>query len=69
MVKTEDELKDIVRKYVHEVQKVTSALAEKISAFLAENYLKERASRGSHKLFLKALKKVKDKAPNRDDDI
>lgn len=41
-------------------QLITLALAEKLSALLTEDYLKERAARGSAKSFRKALAKVPD---------
>jgi len=41
-------------------QLVSSALAEKISAIMAEEYLTERAKRGSKAKFKNALKKVAD---------
>lgn len=49
-------------------QFVTSALAEKISSFLAEEYLEERAARGNRSSFIKVLKKVKNKQPDREED-
>ena len=39
------------------------AIAEKMSALLTEEYLKERASKGNKNVFLKALKKVPDNDP------
>lgn len=39
-------------------QLVSSALAEKISAIMAEEYIENRAKRGSKKRFKKALRKV-----------
>ena len=39
-------------------QFITVALAEKLSALMTEEYLKERANRGSRKKFERALKKV-----------
>ncbi|MCH8124728.1 toxin-antitoxin system HicB family antitoxin [candidate division KSB1 bacterium] len=44
-------------------QFITLALAEKISALDTENYLEERALRGSKEKFLKVLEKVKDVKP------
>jgi hypothetical protein len=44
-------------------QFVSSAVAEKMSALLTEEYLKERALRGSKEAFLKAMDKVQDKEP------
>lgn len=39
-------------------QFITVALAKKLSALMTEEYLKERAKRGSRKKFERALKKV-----------
>ena len=44
-------------------QLVASALAEKMSALLTEEYLVERAKRGSRSRFLKALGRVPDVPP------
>ncbi len=44
-------------------QLVTSALAEKISALAAGQYLEERARRGSRRKFDRALNKVKKQPP------
>jgi len=41
-------------------QLVTTALAEKISALSAEEYLQQRAQGGNRKAFERALRKVKD---------
>ena len=46
-------------------QLVTTALAEKISALLTQEYLEARAARGSREEFLKILKRV----PNADPDL
>lgn len=40
-------------------QFITSALAEKISALITEDYLENRAARGSREKFKKALSKAK----------
>ncbi|HET54147.1 MAG TPA: toxin-antitoxin system HicB family antitoxin [Ignavibacteria bacterium] len=48
-------------------QFVSSALAEKISALLTEEYLKERAKRAKKSNFKKALKKVADIEPDERD--
>ena len=48
-------------------QFVTTALAEKMSALLTEEYLSERAKKGSRKKFKASLSKVKDIAPEEDD--
>lgn len=48
-------------------QLVTSALAEKISALAAGEYLEKRAQRGSRRKFDRALGKVKDTTPEKHD--
>ncbi len=45
-------------------QFVATALAEKMSALITEQYLSERAQAGSKKKFKSALAKVKDIAPD-----
>lgn len=44
-------------------QLITSAVAEKMAALMTEEYLEERAKRGSRKRFAKALSKVADIEP------
>lgn len=44
-------------------QFINSALAEKVSAFLTQAYLEERAKRGGREKFKKALSKVADVEP------
>lgn len=44
-------------------QLINSAVAEKMSALMTEEYLEERAKRGSKKRFAKALSKVADIEP------
>ncbi len=41
-------------------QFIASAVAEKMSALMTENYLKERAKRGNEVAFLEAMSKVPD---------
>ncbi len=48
-------------------QFVSTAVAEKLSALLTEEYLSERASRGSRRKFVKALSKVRDIEPDEED--
>jgi len=50
-------------------QLITLAIAEKISALTTEEYLGQRAKRGSHPKFLKALSKVPDREPEKEDRI
>ncbi len=63
-----DSLHDRVRKLAKEDnisinQFVATALAEKMSALLTEEYLTERAKKGSKKKFKSALSKVKNVEP------
>lgn len=44
-------------------QLVTTALAEKLSALLTQEYLAERAARGSRQKFDRVLRKVRDVPP------
>lgn len=44
-------------------QLITLALAEKVSALAAEEYLGQRAQRGSRRKFDRALAKVSDREP------
>jgi hypothetical protein len=48
-------------------QLVATALAEKISALAAGEYLEQRAKRGNRRKFERALAKVKDTAPTKED--
>lgn len=48
-------------------QLITLALAEKLSALVTEEYVGERAARGSAKKFRKALSKVADSEPEERD--
>lgn len=48
-------------------QFVSSAIAEKASAWLTVEYLKERAKRGSREKFLRALSKVPKVEPEEQD--
>ena len=50
-------------------QLVTTALAEKISALLTEEYLQARAERGSRERFQEILKKVPDTRPEPGDEL
>ncbi len=44
-------------------QLITTAVAEKISALMTEEYLQTRAKRGSRKRFLRVLSKVRNIEP------
>jgi len=48
-------------------QFIASALSEKISAFMTQEYLEARAKRGSKKKFLETLAKVPDVEPEEHD--
>jgi hypothetical protein len=48
-------------------QLITLALAEKMSALMAEEYLSKRAKHGSRRKFIKALTKVADVEPDKID--
>jgi hypothetical protein len=50
-------------------QFIATALAEKISALMAVEYLEERAKRGSRRKFERALSKVKDVSPDDFDEM
>lgn len=45
-------------------QLISTALAEKISALMTEEYLVKRGNKGSRKKFQKALANIKDVAPD-----
>jgi predicted transcriptional regulator len=66
-------LPDSLHKRVRELAKqdnvsinqfIATALAEKMSALLTEDYLEERANRGSRKKFERALAKVRKVKPH-----
>jgi predicted transcriptional regulator len=48
-------------------QLINSAVAEKMSALMTEEYLQERAARGTRRKFAAALAKVADRAPDASD--
>jgi len=50
-------------------QLVTTALAEKLSALLTEEYLAQRAARGSREKYDRVLAKVSDQRPITGDEI
>ena len=50
-------------------QFVATAVAEKLAALLTEDYLAERAARGSREAYLAALAQVPDVAPIPDDGL
>ena len=50
-------------------QFISAAVAEKMSALMTEEYLQERAARGSREKFERVLAKVPDVEPDEDDRI
>lgn len=63
-------LKDLaVKDQVSIDQFVTTAISEKISAFMTKKYLETRGSRGSKKMFMDALAKVPDAEPDEYDKL
>ena len=50
-------------------QFIASALSEKLSAFMTEDYIQRRAKNASEKKFIAALKKVPDVQPDENDKI
>ena len=50
-------------------QFVVLAVAEKMSALMTEDYLEERAQRGDRARFERILAKVKDRAPDPEDQV
>ena len=50
-------------------QLIATAVAEKVAALLTEDYLAQRAKRGSRKRFMEVLSKVPDVEPAGDDRI
>jgi hypothetical protein len=50
-------------------QLISTALAEKLSALLTEDYLTSRAKRGSRQKFDRALSRVRETKPDKEDEI
>ena len=50
-------------------QLINTAVAEKLSALLTEEYLASRAARGSRKKYDKAMSRVKDIEPDAEDKL
>ena len=50
-------------------QLISTALAKKLSALLTEEYLEQRAQRGSRESYRRVLEKVKDREPQPGDDL
>ncbi|TAN41225.1 MAG: ribbon-helix-helix protein, CopG family [Nitrospirae bacterium] len=73
-IRLPDSLHDTVRElskkeHVSINQLITTALAEKISALMTEDYLAKRAKRGKRSKFEKAMSKVADIEPESRDRI
>ncbi len=67
-----DSLHETVRKLAEQEnvsinQLITLAVAEKVSALMTEDYLRERAERGDKDKFLAAMAKVPDVEPDEED--
>jgi uncharacterized protein (DUF1778 family) len=71
-------LPDSIHRHIKEIaqkegvsinQFISSAVSEKISALLTEDYLKSRAKKAKKKDFKSILDKVPDRAPLRGDDL
>jgi len=50
-------------------QLISTAVAEKLSALLTQEYLEERARRGDRRKFEQALSRVRDVDPEPDDEL
>lgn len=57
------------REHVSINQLAATALAEKIAALMTEEYLEQRAARGSREKFMAALAKVPDVEPAAEDQL
>ena len=57
-----------IKDHVSINQFVSSAVAEKISALDTEEYIQQRAQRASRSKFLRALEKIPDVKPTREDE-
>jgi uncharacterized protein (DUF1778 family) len=63
-----DKIKEVAREDGISInQFLVTAAAEKLSAFLAEEYLEKRAARGSRAAFERALSNVPDTEPDEHD--
>ena len=67
-IRLPDSLHDTVRRLSKEEhisinQFIATALAEKISALMTEDYLSKKAKRGTRTKFERAMKKVSDREP------
>ena len=65
-----DEVKHLAKKEGISInQFIASAVAEKMSALMTENYLVERSKKGNKKAFLQAMSKVPDIEPEENDKL
>ena len=65
-----NEIKSLAKKEGISInQFISSAVAEKMSALLTESYLLKRAGKGNKEAFLKAMSKVPDIEPDKEDKI
>lgn len=63
-----NQLRDLARREGTSInQLISTAVAEKIAALLTEDYLEQRATRGSRERFDRVLSKVRDVAPEPED--
>jgi len=65
-----DEVKHLAKKEGISInQFIASAVAEKMSALMTENYLVERSKKGNKKAFLQAMSKVPSVEPEENDKL
>jgi len=65
-----DEVKHLAKKEGISInQFIASAVAEKMSALMTENYLVERSKKGNEKAFLQAMSKVPSSEPDGNDKL
>jgi hypothetical protein len=65
-----EEIKSLAKKEGISInQFISSAVAEKLSALLTEQYLEQRAKKGNKKSFFAAMDKVPDVEPAEDDKL
>ena len=65
-----DEVKHLAKKEGISInQFIASAVAEKMSALMTENYLVERSKKGNKKAFLQAMSKVPNVEPDANDKL
>ena len=65
-----NEIKSLAKKEGISInQFISSAVAEKMSALMTENYLQKKAEKGNEKAFLEAMSKVPDIEPESKDKL